>query len=165
MSLVKMSPSKCSRSKCIASQHYYLHRQLAMCGVIHTNAHLMNSCGFASSRLIHLRYTHRLKRSLEIAFDLLTGEPSMAWKRITFFVLVPLLFAACVPQQKYDDLLTAYRGQEQTLLATQSDLQTARTNEERLRAQMAAAAADLPNSSRTGMHTSKQKFLSRSCSM
>ena len=114
-----------------------------MCGVIHTNAHLMNSCGFASSRLIHLRYTARLKRSLEIAFDPLTGEPSMAWKRITFFVLVPLLFAACVPQQKYDDLLTAYRGQEQTLLATQSDLQTARTNEERLRAQMAAAAADL----------------------
>ena len=114
-----------------------------MCGVMHTNAHLMNSCGFASSRLIHLRYTDRLKRSLEIAFDPLTGEPSMAWKRITFIVLVPLLFAACVPQQKYDDLLTAYRGQEQTLLATQSDLQTARTNEERLRAQMAAAAADL----------------------
>ena len=67
----------------------------------------------------------------------------MAWKRITFIALIPVLFAACVPQQKYDDLLTAYRGQEQTLLATQSDLQTARTNEERLRAQMAAAAADL----------------------
>jgi flagellar motor protein MotB len=67
----------------------------------------------------------------------------MAWKRIAFITVLPVLLAACVPQQKYDDLLTAYRGQEQTLLATQSDLQTARTNEERLRAQMAAAAADL----------------------
>ncbi len=97
----------------------------------------------ASSRSPHLRYTHRLKRSLEIAFDPFSGEPSMVWKRITFIALVPVLLSACVPQQKYDDLLTAYRGQEQTLLATQSDLQTARTNEERLRAQMAAAAADL----------------------
>ncbi len=103
----------------------------------------MNYCRFTTSRFTHLRYTLRHKRSLEIAFDPFTGEPSMAWKRITFIALIPVLFAACVPQQKYDDLLTAYRGQEQTLLATQSDLQTARTNEERLRAQMAAAAADL----------------------
>jgi len=103
----------------------------------------VNYRGFTTSRFTHLRYTCRLKRSLEIAFDPFTGEPSMAWKRITFIALIPVLFAACVPQQKYDDLLTAYRGQEQTLLATQSDLQTARTNEERLRAQMAAAAADL----------------------
>ena len=103
----------------------------------------VNYHGFTTSRFTHLRYTCRLKRSLEIAFDPFTGEPSMAWKRITFIALIPVLFAACVPQQKYDDLLTAYRGQEQTLLATQSDLQTARTNEERLRAQMAAAAADL----------------------
>ena len=67
----------------------------------------------------------------------------MAWKRFTVLAIVSSVLAACVPQQKYDDLLTAYRGQEQQLLSMQSDLQTARANEERLRAQLAAAAGDL----------------------
>lgn len=50
---------------------------------------------------------------------------------------------ACVSQEKYDELLTAYRDQEQQLLRSQSDLATSRANEERLRSQLAMAAADL----------------------
>lgn len=67
----------------------------------------------------------------------------MAWKRFTVLAIMSSALAACVPQQKYDDLMTAYRGQEQQLLSMQSDLQTSRANEERLRAQLAAAAGDL----------------------
>ena len=67
----------------------------------------------------------------------------MDWKRFSVLAIASLGLAACVPQQKYDDLLTAYRGQEQQLLSMQSDLQTSRANEERLRAQLAAAAGDL----------------------
>ncbi len=67
----------------------------------------------------------------------------MVLKRCIVLAILSTAFTACVPQQKYDDLLTAYRGQEQQLLATQSDLQTARDNVERLRAQLAAAAGDL----------------------
>jgi chemotaxis protein MotB len=67
----------------------------------------------------------------------------MACKRFIVLALVSLGLIGCVPQQKYDDLLTAYRGQEQQLLSLQSELQTVRANEERLRAQLAAAASDL----------------------
>ncbi|MBX3355244.1 MAG: OmpA family protein [Phycisphaeraceae bacterium] len=55
---------------------------------------------------------------------------------------LPLL-AACVSQERYDELLTAYRDVEQQLLRSQSDLATSRANEERLRSQLALAAADL----------------------
>ena len=67
----------------------------------------------------------------------------MDWKRFSVLGIASLALAACVPQQKYDDLLTAYRGQEQQLLAVQSDLQTSRANEERLRAQLAALQAEI----------------------
>jgi chemotaxis protein MotB len=67
----------------------------------------------------------------------------MDWKRLTVLGIASAALAACVPQQKYDDLLTAYRGQEQQLLAVQSDLQTSRANEERLRAQLAAIQAEI----------------------
>ena len=67
----------------------------------------------------------------------------MDWKRFSVLAIASLGLAACVPQQKYDDLLTAYRGQEQQLLAVQSDLQTSRANEERLRAQLAALQAEI----------------------
>jgi len=56
--------------------------------------------------------------------------------------MLPFL-TACVSQQKYDELLTAYRDQEQQFLRSQSDLATSRANEERLRSQLALAAADL----------------------
>jgi chemotaxis protein MotB len=75
----------------------------------------------------------------------------MFWKRFTVLALASAALSACVPQQKYDDLLTAYRGQEQQLLALQSDLATSRANEERLRAQLAEAKAGLEEMmSRTG---------------
>lgn len=55
---------------------------------------------------------------------------------------LPLL-ASCVSQERYDELLTAYRDQEQQFLRAQGDLATSRANEERLRSQLAMAAADL----------------------
>ena len=42
----------------------------------------------------------------------------------------------CVPQQKYDELLTAYRGKEQYSLKMQEDLDSARANEKLLRGQL-----------------------------
>ncbi|MDA1105135.1 MAG: OmpA family protein [Planctomycetota bacterium] len=56
---------------------------------------------------------------------------------------LPFALAACVPQEKYDELRTAYRSQEQQLGAQGEELQTARANESRLRTQLAQAAADL----------------------
>jgi len=63
--------------------------------------------------------------------------------RLVVIALVLPLLGACVSQEKYDELLTAYRDQEQQLLRSQSDLATSRANEERLRSQLALAAADL----------------------
>jgi chemotaxis protein MotB len=74
----------------------------------------------------------------------------MDWKRFSVLCVASLGLAACVPQQKYDDLLTAYRGQEQQLLAVQSDLQTSRANEERLRAQLAALQAEIEAAGASG---------------
>lgn len=50
---------------------------------------------------------------------------------------------ACVPQTQYDDLLTAYRAQEQGLLACQADLEGLRANEGAMRSQLSRAAEDL----------------------
>ncbi|MCE2882444.1 MAG: OmpA family protein [Planctomycetaceae bacterium] len=49
----------------------------------------------------------------------------------------------CVPQNQYDDLMSAYRSKEQQLLTMQGELDTSRANEEMLRKQFAEAAADL----------------------
>lgn len=57
--------------------------------------------------------------------------------------LVMAIGAGCVPQQKYDDLLTAYRDLEQQNIRLTSDYGTSRANEERLRSQLLQAAADL----------------------
>lgn len=64
---------------------------------------------------------------------------------VRFLLLIGMLplLTACVSQQKYDELLTAYRDMEQQTLRAQSDLATSRANEERLRSQLALAAADL----------------------
>jgi chemotaxis protein MotB len=51
--------------------------------------------------------------------------------------------AGCVPQGKYDDLMTAYRSKEQQVLSLQGDLDSSRANEEALRLQLARAAEDL----------------------
>lgn len=49
----------------------------------------------------------------------------------------------CVPQQRYDELMTAYRGKEQQLLSTQNDLDTATNNERVLRGQLLKATEDI----------------------
>lgn len=64
-------------------------------------------------------------------------------------ILLPLASLAlvcltgCVPQSKYDDLMTAYRSKEQQVLTLQGDLDSSRANEEALRIQLARAAEDL----------------------
>lgn len=67
----------------------------------------------------------------------------MAATRFTVLTASVLVLAGCVPQQKYDALLGSYRSQEQQLLATQSELDTLRANESRLRSQLSQAAGDL----------------------
>jgi len=58
--------------------------------------------------------------------------------------LLPLLLlSACVQQKQYDDLMTAYRSQEQSLLACQSELDSARSNESALRGQLTRASEEL----------------------
>ena len=54
-----------------------------------------------------------------------------------------LALAACVPQEKYNDLELAYRSEQQQLIRTQGELETSRANEARLRSQFAQARADL----------------------
>lgn len=58
-------------------------------------------------------------------------------------ILGSALLTGCVPQKKYDDLMTAYRSKEQQVLALQGDLDSSRANEEALRLQLAQAAEDL----------------------
>ncbi|MFM7260661.1 MAG: flagellar motor protein MotB [bacterium] len=57
--------------------------------------------------------------------------------------LTLIALGGCVPQNQYDDLMSAYRSKEQQLLQMQNDYQTARANEDMLRKQLAEAAADL----------------------
>lgn len=54
-----------------------------------------------------------------------------------------VILGGCVPQNQYDDLMSAYRSKEQQLLQTQGELDTSRANEQMLRKQLAEAAADL----------------------
>jgi len=70
-------------------------------------------------------------------------RPLPRFVRVVFALCMLPALAACVSQQKYDDLLTAYRDQEQQLVRMQSDLTTSQANEERLRSQLALAAAEL----------------------
>ena len=66
-----------------------------------------------------------------------------AWMTTGLLACTALITTGCIPEQKYNDLMTAYKGQEQQLLSTQSELSTARANEDRLRTQLAATMADL----------------------
>ena len=51
--------------------------------------------------------------------------------------------AGCVPQQKYDDMLNAYRAKEQQLHQANSELETMRSNERMLREQLQRADSDV----------------------
>jgi len=66
-----------------------------------------------------------------------------AWMTSGLLAGTALISTGCVPEQKYNDLLTAYKGQEQQLLTAQNELSTARANEDRLRTQLAGTMADL----------------------
>lgn len=70
---------------------------------------------------------------------------SRLWSRSALPVVTLSLvgLAGCVPQEKYDDLMTAYRSKEQQVLSLQGDLDSSRANEEALRRQLAQAAEDL----------------------
>ena len=54
-----------------------------------------------------------------------------------------VMATGCVPQQKYDELLTAYRGKEQHSLKMQEQLDSARANEKVLRSQLGDARQKL----------------------
>ncbi|MFM7133766.1 MAG: OmpA family protein [Planctomycetota bacterium] len=71
---------------------------------------------------------------------------SMITSRLGTIVLSGLglvILGGCVPQNQYDDLMSAYRSKEQQLLQTQGELDTSRANEQMLRKQLAEAASDL----------------------
>ena len=51
--------------------------------------------------------------------------------------------AGCVPQEKYDDMLNAYRSKEQQLHEAQSEIETLQGNERMLREQLQNADADI----------------------
>lgn len=54
-----------------------------------------------------------------------------------------IMATGCIPQQKYDELLTAYRGKEQHSLKMQEQLESARANEKVLRNQLTGARQKL----------------------
>ena len=57
--------------------------------------------------------------------------------------LFAVMATGCVPQQRYDELLTAYRGKEQHAMKMQEDLDSARANEKVLRDQLTTAREKL----------------------
>lgn len=57
--------------------------------------------------------------------------------------LFAVMATGCVPQQRYDELLTAYRGKEQHAMKMQEDLDGARANEKVLRDQLTTAREKL----------------------
>lgn len=84
-----------------------------------------------------------------------------ASSRTLIVSLAAATLLGCVPQQKYNDLELAYRSQQQQLLRTQGDLETAHANEARLRSQMAQAAGDLASldALRKGQNVDVDKML------
>lgn len=81
--------------------------------------------------------------------------------------LIPLtgvaLFAlaGCVPQNQYDDLMTAYRAKEQQLLQIQNEFDTSRANEEMLRKQLGEAMASLNSIKDSGNRAEIEKLQAR----
>ena len=65
--------------------------------------------------------------------------------RRPLLLVAPLVLstAGCVPQEKYDDLLTAYRAKEQQTIAAQREADRLRANEDAIRRQMGEYASKL----------------------
>jgi chemotaxis protein MotB len=57
-------------------------------------------------------------------------------RTILLFAPVALLAAGCVPQEKYDDLLSAYRAKEQQVVSARQETERMRSNEASVRRQM-----------------------------
>ncbi|MCP4835337.1 MAG: OmpA family protein [Phycisphaera sp.] len=57
-------------------------------------------------------------------------------RTILLFAPVALLAAGCVPQEKYDDLLSAYRAKEQQVVSARQETERMRSNEAAVRRQM-----------------------------
>lgn len=76
-----------------------------------------------------------------------SSTPTAAPRRLRPIACVAVVLGAssvaCVPQQRYDELMTAYRGQEQTLISTRAELDTARGNERLLRDQLTSSSDEL----------------------
>lgn len=96
----------------------------------------------------------------------MTTRPQFAFTlpgpvRIGAIAASALALAACVPQEKYNDLELAYRSEQQQLIRTQGELETARANEARLRSQLAQAASDLESleALRKGQNVDVDKLL------
>ena len=96
----------------------------------------------------------------------MTTRPQFAFTlpgpmRIGAIAASALALAACVPQEKYNDLELAYRSEQQQLIRTQGELETARANEARLRSQLAQAGADLESleALRKGQNVDVDKLL------
>lgn len=73
----------------------------------------------------------------------LTRIPRSTLRLVLPLAAISLAGVGCVPQQRYDQLMTAYRGKEQQLLSTQNELDTARNNERVLRGQLLRATDDI----------------------
>lgn len=66
-----------------------------------------------------------------------------SWMTTGLLCGVLAVSAGCVPEQKYNDLLTSYKGLEQQLIQAQGELSTARGNESHLRTQLAETMMQL----------------------
>jgi chemotaxis protein MotB len=66
-----------------------------------------------------------------------------AWMTTGLCVAALAVTAGCVPEQKYNELWTSYKGLEQQLIQTQGELSTARGNEAHLRTQLAETMSQL----------------------
>lgn len=67
----------------------------------------------------------------------------MPRRRLLLLAPIALSAVGCVPQEKYDDLLNAYRAEERQGVQSQAELEAMRQNESMLRGQLQKAVTDL----------------------
>ena len=67
----------------------------------------------------------------------------MPRRRLLLLAPIALSAVGCVPQEKYDDLLNAYRAEERQVVQSQAELDAMRQNESMLRGQLQKAVTDL----------------------
>jgi chemotaxis protein MotB len=66
-------------------------------------------------------------------------------RHLLLLLLLPIALSSlgCIPQEKYDDLLTAYRAKERQNIQTQSEMESMQQNESMLRGQLQKSVTDL----------------------